>query len=106
MTSTRPGTTFWNDIKRIFDEGTPTSQSDEQLLTQFASAGDEVAFAALVARYGQMVAAVSRSMLRDQNDVEDAFQATFLVLVRRAGSIHLRSGSWCLVAPGGRPRGP
>ncbi len=96
MTSTRPVTTFWNDIKRIFDEGTPTSQSDEQLLTQFASAGDEVAFAALVARYGQMVAAVSRNMLNDQNDVEDAFQATFLILVRRAGSIRQGEalGAW------------
>lgn len=96
LTSTRPVTTFWNDIKRIFDEGTPTSQSDEQLLTQFASAGDEVAFAALVARYGQMVAAVSRNMLNDQNDVEDAFQATFLILVRRAGSIRQGEalGAW------------
>src|SRR5262249_52031173 len=48
---------------------------------------DETAFEALVARHGPMVLGVCRQILRDPNDVDDAFQATFLVLVRKAGSL-------------------
>ena len=48
---------------------------------------DESAFEALVARHGPMVLGVCRQLLRDPNDVDDAFQATFLVLVRKAGTL-------------------
>lgn len=88
MASVQIGATFLRDIKRIFNEGTVAGQPDEQLLERFASVGDEAAFGALVARYGPMVLAVCRGVLRDKDDAEDAFQATFLVLVRRARSIH------------------
>jgi RNA polymerase sigma factor (sigma-70 family) len=65
----------------------PEEQTDSQLLEQFASRQDEAAFAALVKRHGPMVLAVCRRVLRDTNDADDAFQATFLVLVRKAASL-------------------
>jgi RNA polymerase sigma factor (sigma-70 family) len=61
--------------------GEPT---DSQLLKRFARQQDEAAFAALVKRHGPMVLAVCRRILRDAHDADDAFQATFLVLVRKA----------------------
>ena len=73
-------------IQRLFSEGSSTGLSDTQLLAGFAARRDEAAFAALVARHGPMVLAVCRGILRDQHDAEDAFQATFLVLARKAGS--------------------
>jgi RNA polymerase sigma factor (sigma-70 family) len=74
-------------IRRIFEGATAASSGADGLLRRFAATGDEAAFAAIVARHGPMVLAVCRRALRDPHDVEDAFQATFLVLVRRAGSI-------------------
>jgi RNA polymerase sigma factor (sigma-70 family) len=62
-------------------------QSDTELLERFAGAKDETAFVELVRRYGPMVLGVCRKMLRHEQDAEDAFQATFLVLARKAGSI-------------------
>src|SRR5262249_4973150 len=62
--------------------------SDAQLLERFASRRDEAAFEVLVWRHGAMVLGVCRRLLRRAQDVEDAFQATFLMLVRKAGSIH------------------
>ena len=73
-------------IQRLFSEGSSTGLSDTQLLAGFAARRDEAAFAALVARHGPMVLAVCRGILRDPHDAEDAFQATFLVLARKAGS--------------------
>jgi RNA polymerase sigma factor (sigma-70 family) len=62
-------------------------QTDSQLLKRFARQQDEAAFAALVKRHGPMVLAVCRRILRDAHDADDAFQATFLILVRKAGVI-------------------
>jgi HlyD family secretion protein len=62
-------------------------ESDALLLKRFVSQQDEAAFAALVKRHGPMVLAVCRRVLRNAHDADDAFQATFLVLIRKAASI-------------------
>ncbi|MFL5341780.1 MAG: RNA polymerase sigma factor [Gemmataceae bacterium] len=69
---------------------------DSQLLAAFAGRRDADAFALLVRRHGPMVHGVCRRWLREPADVDDAFQATFLVLVRRAGSISRphKLGNW------------
>jgi RNA polymerase sigma factor (sigma-70 family) len=64
-----------------------TDDPDGQLLHQFVADRDEGAFAGLMQRYGPLVLGVCRQVLRDGHDAEDAFQATFLVLARKAGSI-------------------
>jgi RNA polymerase sigma factor (sigma-70 family) len=63
------------------------SQTDNELLKQFLSTRNENAFEALVRRHGPMVLGLCRRILRDPQDAEDAFQAAFLVLVRKAASI-------------------
>src|SRR5262245_23355088 len=63
---------------------------DRQLLERFLAHREEAAFEALLRRYGPMVFGVCRRLLRDAHDVEDAFQATFLVLLRKARSISRR----------------
>ncbi len=83
-------------IGQLFCAGPVAGLDERELLERFAAARDEAAFAALVSLHGPMVLAVCRRMLHDEHDVEDAFQATFLVLVRRAGSIRDpgRLGPW------------
>ena len=83
-------------IRRLFGEGTVAGLADAQLLERFVARRDEQAFVALLAAHGPMVMAVCRRVLSDSNDVEDAFQATFLVLVRRARSVRAEEslGGW------------
>ncbi len=69
-------------IDRVFNQGSATGLAEGQLLRQFAAHGDEAAFEALLTRHGPMVLGVCRRLLFDPRDVEDAFQATFLVLLR------------------------
>src|SRR5262249_24654767 len=69
-----------------FLHGLADSQSDGELLSRFARPQDQDAFPALVHRHGPMVFGVCRRLLPYQ-DAEDAFQATFLVLARKAGSL-------------------
>src|SRR5437870_8447837 len=61
--------------------------TDGQLLQDYISRRDEAAALALVQRHGPMVWGVCRRLLRNLHDAEDAFQATFLVLIRKAASI-------------------
>src|SRR4051812_33075389 len=70
--------------------------TDRDLLEQFARDRDETAFAVLLRRHGAMVLRVCRGILGHEQDAEDAFQATFLVLARKAATIRWQEsiGSW------------
>jgi RNA polymerase sigma factor (sigma-70 family) len=83
---------FIRGMARRSDDDT----TDRQLLDRFACGCDETAFAALVARHGPMVLGVCRRVLHNAHDAEDAFQAAFLVLARKAGSIRRPEalGNW------------
>src|SRR5437660_808221 len=73
-----------------------TDQTDGQLLQRFTRDRDEAAFEALMRRHGVMVLGVCRRVLHDAGLAEDAFQATFLILARKAETIRNRQsvGSW------------
>jgi hypothetical protein len=79
--------TVLRHVRRLFEGGGVSALSEGQLLERFVATRDEAAFTALIARHGPMVLGVCRGLLDDPNDVEDAFQATFLILVRKAGAL-------------------
>jgi RNA polymerase sigma factor (sigma-70 family) len=84
--------TVGRQLEALWTSGTLTGISDAQLLSQFAAARDaasESAFRELVHRHGPLVMGVCLQILRHPHDADDAFQATFLVLVRKAGSIRV-----------------
>ncbi len=95
----RPKGTLERQLRTVFNLGTIGELTDGQLLERFATRGGEaaeLAFAAVVERHGPMVLRVCRHALGDQNDAEDAFQATFLILVKQARSLWVRDslGPW------------
>ena len=87
---------LFRQLDRLYRDGTFTAQGDAQLLERYLVRRDEAAFEALVNLHGPMVLSLCRRFLRDPRDIEDAFQATFLILARRAGSIRKREvlSSW------------
>jgi RNA polymerase sigma factor (sigma-70 family) len=74
-------------VRRTTAVGEADELTDRGLLRRFADERDEAAFAELMRRHGPMVLGVCRRVLDDPNDADDAFQATFLVLARKAGSV-------------------
>lgn len=98
MATRRNGETL-RQLTTLFNVGTVRGLSDGQLLERFLvreSEAAELAFTALVERHGPMVLRVCRRVLTDPHDAQDAFQATFLVLARRGGSVKRRDSlaSW------------
>ena len=83
-------------LRRLGDVGPPAVAGDADLLHRFAAGRDGDAFAELVSRHGPLVWGVCARMLRDGPDAEDAFQATFLVLARKAGAVRRPEllGNW------------
>ncbi len=84
----------WKQLDELFGFGASGQLGDDELLGRFVAGGRdeaaEAAFTALVERHGPMVLGVCRRVLRDRHEAEDAFQATFLVLARKAGVIARR----------------
>jgi RNA polymerase sigma factor (sigma-70 family) len=74
-------------MQNVAGTNSQSELADERLLRDYVASRDAGAFAAIVRRHGGMVSAVCRRMLWREQDVEDAFQATFLVLMRRAPSL-------------------
>jgi RNA polymerase sigma factor (sigma-70 family) len=90
----------FRDIHTLFHAGTSNGLTDGQLLDRFRARADlnssEAAFAGLMARHGPMVLGVCRRALSNPDDVADAFQATFLILARKADSVRVEDslGRW------------
>ena len=83
-------------LRSVCDKHAADGITDAELWKRYVNDGDEAAFELLVRRHGPMVFAVCRRVLHNVHDAEDAFQATFLVLVRRASGLRspAQLGNW------------
>ncbi len=93
-------TTLLGDVGVLYRDGVLGALPDDQLLERFNRTNShrdhaeaEVAFAVLIQRHGPMVWHVCRALFRDPDDTDDAFQATFLVLVQKARSLRVERRS-------------
>jgi RNA polymerase sigma factor (sigma-70 family) len=84
------------NLQILFTTGAIGDLSDGELLERFVAFRDDGAFEALVGRHGPIVLRICLGVLTNHHDAQDAFQTTFLVLVRRAGSVRKRDSvaSW------------
>ena len=87
---------FTHYLRRLVVGPVAEDTDDRQLLARFVAQHDATAFAVLVERYGPLVFGLCRRNLRDEHDADDAFQATFLLLVRSAAKVRDpdRLSSW------------
>ena len=94
-------------ICNLIDSRAASKLSDRQLLEMFIARRDAGAFEALLRRYGRLVLSICRRRLSRAEDIEDAFQATFVVLVRKATAIRQSEllGSWLYGVPNASPDG-
>ena len=88
----RLGATAVDGIQTLFNYGTMVGSHDDCLVAQLRSGqeGSEAALRVLIYRHGPMVMGICRRILGDEHAAEDAFQATFLVLLRKAGTLRDR----------------
>jgi RNA polymerase sigma factor (sigma-70 family) len=94
MATTQAGAILGH-IRKLVAAPYAVTVADRELLHQFATQGSEAAFEELVRRHGAMVLWVCRRQLHHQQDAEDVFQATFLTLARKAGSIRKQESVGC-----------
>jgi RNA polymerase sigma factor (sigma-70 family) len=99
MASERIGTTLQH-LRHLAAAQAAGQLADSQLLERYCLHHDQAAFAALMERHGRLVWSVCRHVLRQEQDAEDAFQATFLVLALKAGLIRAPGavGRWLYAA--------
>src|SRR5271170_4119821 len=92
-----PISQFVQSLRTLLDPARHETAPDGQLLARWATDRDPRAFAALVWRHGGIVWRAGRGILRSREDAEDVYQATFLVLARKAGSLKGRDSiaGWC-----------
>ncbi|HEX3146778.1 MAG TPA: sigma-70 family RNA polymerase sigma factor [Gemmataceae bacterium] len=92
----KPDVLLLREVRRFVTASRPTQATDRELIERFSRSRDDCAFGELVRRHGPMVLGVCRRVLRRAADADDAFQATFLVLVRRADAVRDpdRLGAW------------
>ncbi len=87
MQTKRAGIEVAGGLQSLVQSGSLVGLCEEELLARFIEGKDARAFKAIIDRHGPVVLAVCRHLLSDPNDLEDAFQATFLILIRKGGTI-------------------